>query len=219
MNFFLDLDGPILDVSRRHWVAYSEILLSHHETPLPLNQYWSLKRSRTPARTILDATGCAYPHGDFSKEWIDIVETEKYLLHDEPWPGIDHTLARMREIGHRVLVTLRRSRPNLEWELQHFGLDRCLDNVLSSGEQRAMRWEVKMNLILNAGYIPDQGDFMIGDTETDILAGKALGVQTVAVTSGIREAASLNAVGPDFVVDSLYDFVRSQLLPNLEQAK
>jgi phosphoglycolate phosphatase-like HAD superfamily hydrolase len=42
---------------------------------------------------------------------------------------------------------------------------------------------------------------IIGDTEADIIAGKQLGLRTFAVTSGIRNAAFLKAIEPDYVID------------------
>ena len=77
------------------------------------------------------------------KEWIDLVETEQYLSYDQSWTYIPSALAKLQEIGNTVLVTLRRSREGLEWELERLGLDLYLDKVLSSGEQKSKRWQIK----------------------------------------------------------------------------
>jgi phosphoglycolate phosphatase len=42
---------------------------------------------------------------------------------------------------------------------------------------------------------------IIGDSENDILAGKASGVVTCAVTYGFRSAQKLSALNPDFMID------------------
>ncbi|HQR40275.1 MAG TPA: HAD hydrolase-like protein, partial [Blastocatellia bacterium] len=48
---------------------------------------------------------------------------------------------------------------------------------------------------------------MVGDGETDIRAGKAAGIRTVAVTYGFRDAAALAPLAPDAVIDSMTELV------------
>ena len=48
---------------------------------------------------------------------------------------------------------------------------------------------------------------IIGDTETDIMAGKQLGLRTVGVLSGIRTREHLEAAGADVVLSSIVDVV------------
>ena len=45
---------------------------------------------------------------------------------------------------------------------------------------------------------------MIGDTEADIMAGQALGVDTVAVTCGIRSHSYLKAFQPTHLISDLW---------------
>lgn len=215
MHFFLDLDGPILDVSRRHWRTYADLLGAHGDCALSLERYWAMKRSKTVTAEILAASGCSYPSDDFVADWVALVETRRYLLYDEPWSHTAELLRGLQKEGNTVLVTLRRSRKELEWELELYGLREYFDDILSSGEQTLPRWQVKIDLILKAGYKPTPDDFMIGDTETDILAGQALGVWTIGITCGIRNAELLAQCRPDFLFDSLADFSNRTLWDQL----
>jgi phosphoglycolate phosphatase-like HAD superfamily hydrolase len=45
---------------------------------------------------------------------------------------------------------------------------------------------------------------IVGDTEVDIRAGKAVRIKTVAVLSGIRDRAALEAEAPDAIVSDLH---------------
>ena len=47
---------------------------------------------------------------------------------------------------------------------------------------------------------------LIGDTETDIEAGKHLGYTTIAITNGIRNEKILKCSDPDHMYSSISDF-------------
>jgi phosphoglycolate phosphatase-like HAD superfamily hydrolase len=49
---------------------------------------------------------------------------------------------------------------------------------------------------------------MVGDTTADILAGKAAGLKTCAVTYGFGRLAELQHCQPDYVIDTFSDLVR-----------
>src|SRR5690606_7650283 len=50
-----------------------------------------------------------------------------------------------------------------------------------------------------------QGTWMVGDTVTDIQAGKAAGLKTYAVSWGTHDAATLATAAPDVLSDGLSD--------------
>ena len=51
----------------------------------------------------------------------------------------------------------------------------------------------RITVILPSGQV-------IGDTETDILAGKSLSIGTIAVLSGVRRRKRLASVKPDYII-------------------
>jgi phosphoglycolate phosphatase len=53
-----------------------------------------------------------------------------------------------------------------------------------------------------------QQALMVGDTAADILAGKAAGLRTCAVTYGFGSPAELQHCQPDYVIDTFSDLVR-----------
>jgi phosphoglycolate phosphatase-like HAD superfamily hydrolase len=57
---------------------------------------------------------------------------------------------------------------------------------------------------------------MVGDTAADILAGKAAGIKTCAVTYGFGSLAELQHCQPDYVIDNFSDLIR--LVGALEQS-
>lgn len=55
--------------------------------------------------------------------------------------------------------------------------------------------------MLDRFKIAPEDAVMIGDSETDVLAGKAAGVATCAVSYGFRSGETLQALGPDWLID------------------
>jgi len=59
--------------------------------------------------------------------------------------------------------------------------------------------------IMAAAGAPKERTVMVGDGTTDVLAGKAAGVLTCAVTYGFRSEEELRKAGPDHVIQSISD--------------
>jgi phosphoglycolate phosphatase-like HAD superfamily hydrolase len=86
------------------------------------------------------------------------------------------------------------------WELDYLGLTPHFAEILT-GHSETDGYDVKIELIKEK--LGNDEGLIIGDTEADIIAGKQLGLQTFAVTSGIRDRAFLEAIEPDHVLDSV----------------
>ena len=210
-TLFLDLDGPLLDVSYKYWKVYQRVLASLGHDALSLDAYWELKRSKLSHAAILERTGAGAVAREFQARWVAKIETPSALLLDRVWPGVPQALALLRARYRIVLVTLRSSESALLEELDRLELWSSLDQVLSSGADRSPRWEIKVAMVRRAGLKPAPSDLFVGDTETDVLAGKALAVRTVAVLSGLRTREGLESFEPEFIVPLLPD-----LLPLLD---
>lgn len=202
MIIYLDLDGPILDVSARSWHVYQDALTELSKPVLPLTEYWALKQRRTPLQDILARTGAEAVLEEYIEMWSARIEMPTYLAYDRVWPGVTETLLLLSQAHRLVLVTLRHSVEALHGELQQLCLAPLFQRVLSSGEEGTPRWGIKVDLIRSDGYQVGMPGMIVGDTETDILAGKRLGLQTVGVLSGIRTREHLEAAGADTVISS-----------------
>ena len=107
-----------------------------------------------------------------------------------------------------VLVTLRRSTSQLEKQLINLKIIDYFIDVLNSGEDLNPRWMIKFNLVRK--YIRDERDslhILISDTETDIKAGNKLGFKTIAVLNGIRTKELLIVSKPNFICNSVKNFL------------
>ncbi len=205
MTVFFDLDGPILDVSRKYWKVHKDVLVELGKSYLAKDEYWHLKRTRTPVPDILSGLGAQDIADEYMRMRIARIETRQYVKYDRVWAGVREALVALGRDHRLVLVTLRRSAEALNGQLEHLNLTPLFDRVLSSGEQRTPRWGIKVDLIRSEGYQAGMPGIIVGDTETDILAGKQLGLRTVGVLCGIRTREHLEAAGADIVLSSLVE--------------
>lgn len=203
MIIFLDLDGPIIDVSEKYYRVYVDILSRHNVPVLSKEEYWQAKREKTPDEVILKNTGF-FCVESYRKERKDLIESDRYLLYDRLQDGaldVLNTLCRKHEL---VLVTLRSHPDQLKKELQYLHLDKYFAAVLTSPTETSPRWGVKVSLIKK--YLDGKmitGGVMIGDTETDILAGNSLGCRTIGVLNGIRSRRLFKEAQPTYLVETI----------------
>ena len=207
-RIFFDLDGPILDVAERHHRVYADTVRELGGVPLVRGVFWEAKRQKTPELKILHQSGLIGANCEsFQRLKLERIESEDYLRFDVIQPRVLSALQRLQGLHPLVLVTLRNSRPFLERQLAELGLWSFFTLVLSGRESSQEGWRIKSGLIQTNFPTVACTDWMVGDTETDILTGRHLGIRSVAVTNGIRSEALLQAMKPDLILPSAADFV------------
>jgi phosphoglycolate phosphatase len=206
MTFYIDLDGPLLDVSEKYHRVYKTIVEDLGGRPLPKEDYWELKRQRADMAQILDRSKLsASAQTAYASSRLDIIETPKFLLYDRLQPGAVQTLARLRVKHDLFLVTLRTRATALRRELERLGLIPFFRGILSAPADSQSRHLTKVRLIKSLGEGQAREAIVVGDTETDIAAGKELGFTTVAVLDGIRARQILSDCGPDYIIETFSD--------------
>jgi phosphoglycolate phosphatase len=210
MHFFFDLDGPILDVSDKFYQTYFDILSAHGFNTLDKFHYWELKRNRTPENEIQGLTDAIV--NNFGEIRKSIIETDQYQQLDKLQSSAKEVLQVAKSTGYVYLVTLRHSHEQVLKQLDRLGVASLFDAVLSSGEEVTPKWQIKHQLLLKHfnGNIPKPSVF-IGDTEADILTGKEINSQTIAVLNGMRNYEKLKQLAPDLIVPSINKLLRIKL--------
>lgn len=199
---FFDLDGTIIDVSERSFQVYKQILKKYNKNFLSKKKYIRLKQEKKPIKEILRKTKAEdiLPH--FVKEWNRNIEKRDFLALDELTLQNKKVLLNLKKRNVLVLVTLRNSSTNFKKELKDKKIINIFDEILvKSGKKTKERWKIKYNLIRN--YRNYGTAVIIGDTETDIIAGKKLGLKTIAVTSGMRSRSILKKCEPDCLIKNI----------------
>ncbi len=217
MILFFDLDGPLLDVSRRYVALHHDLLGEHGMAGMEAARYWACKRAVRPEEEILAELGAEDIAAVYMSRRFALIETPAYLRHDRCWPWTPVCLAHLAKHVRIVMVTARADRTALLRQLDDLGL-RCHFHAILS-EAGGDRVELQKAALINA-YLRRHPSFgnnhcMIGDTEADILAGQKVGLRTVAVLSGIRDEAHLRQVRPDVLLPDIRKLPLALNLPPL----
>ncbi len=200
---FIDLDGTVLNVSERIYQVYREILRGYDKKFLPKKEYLKLKREKRPIGEILKKTEAKDILLKFEKEWKEKIEDHYFLNFDMISLSTKKTLLYLKNNYKLVLVTLRNHPKRLTIQLRDKKIDKIFDKILvRSVRDYGPKWKVKYNLIKKYGNY-DKNSIIIGDTKTDILAGKKLGIKTVALTGGMRNREILKKCRPDILIKNI----------------
>jgi phosphoglycolate phosphatase len=203
-TIFFDLDGTIVDIQKRYYRVYADSLLFLGGTPLSDNEYWTLKRENTPEIEILKRTGDSDHYETYRLERKPKIEAQDYLLLDTIWEDLYSHIFRLKSTHELILVTIRKNRENLEWQLHNLGLDLIFSKVLSPEDDQILKNGADSKIHLIKSFMGERqfAGWFIGDSEVDIQAGKSLGLRTCAVTLGMRSTEYLAKLGPDVLLEN-----------------
>ncbi|WP_406656586.1 HAD hydrolase-like protein [Methanolobus sp. ZRKC2] len=210
MMFFFDLDGPILDVSEKYYQAYSYSLQELNCTALPKDDYWKFKRLRVPDYEILSKTDSEHLLAEYKTRRNELIEKKEMLAYDCVWTELRKTYDSLFNEFPAILVTLRTEPEMVNWQLRDLNIDTWFKSIISRPSTGISkdRWKIKVDAIKALDLsksIDIQECVFVGDTETDIVAGKQLGMKTVGVTFGIRDKKLLSPLKPEILVDNPSD--------------
>ncbi len=197
-TLFLDLDGVVLDVSRRYYAVHCDILSQLGGVPDDLERFWSLKRecASTEEVTGLDQAAAR----EYRKRWIQLIEGPAYLAMDQYLPQARTALMILGRDYDIVIVSLRHKSAALRKELADLSFPKVAQ--ILSAPAKGDPAQAKARLIQGSPHF-SRNAVIAGDTEVDIRAGKELGITTVAVRGGLRTDALIGREAPDVVIDGI----------------
>jgi phosphoglycolate phosphatase-like HAD superfamily hydrolase len=208
-QIFFDLDGPVLDISSKYYHIYKYIVTEMGGRPMPKVRYWHNKRNKIAESQLLKESNLPKEliH-EYSEKRKILLETSNYLKLDTVWPDLFEYMQNSPFRGLITLVTLRHNRKALENELNFLGISSWFTSVLSSdeGQNEISRHSIKTQMI-RAHFKSDVNGWFVGDTETDLRAGKDLGLYCVATSFGIRTREILSRESPNQIISCPRDFV------------
>lgn len=220
---FLDLDGTLLDVRRRHYAVYASVLEepAFRGKPIPEREYWGQRARGTAWRDLVKAAQL-FPtkYAAYEKRFCAVLESSAFLELDEPRPGVETALGKLYTKTPLVLVTLRRDGVELENQIAQLGWSKYFETVLSGAppaeenpRKRAMvRGRFKASLVRRRYRMPPTEAVWLGDTETDVHAAHELGYEAFLVEGGHRTKDAQMKANPERIVADLSAALRF-LLP------
>lgn len=189
LNLFFDLDGTLIDISKRHYKVYREMVLELNGKPLSKVTYWNLKRSNTDWPSILKKSLVSSNKLPlFLKKFISKIELPENLSMDRVF---SYTLKTLNILGRKhflYLITSRRFPKETLSQITNLGLKDIFKKIVMGEKNK---------------YLKNKIDFIVGDTEAEILLARELKVISVAVYTGIRNKIFLQKMNPDFIIKDI----------------
>jgi phosphoglycolate phosphatase-like HAD superfamily hydrolase len=215
MRIITDFDGPIMDLADRYYHVY-QLCLEGVKEPnqsirvLTKAEFWTYKRARVDERQVGIASRLTPNQAEIFKQIRDRSAHQlQYLSLDRVVPGAISALELIQASGIELVVMTLRRNCELNAAFDQSDLARffppncryCLaDDYQKQGD---IKDKTQMMAQALAELKPDPHTWMIGDTETDIIAAQTHGLNVIGVLSGIRDRDRLEQYRPDAIVDNL----------------
>jgi len=202
----IDLDGTLVDSAPDIAAAANRMLAELGAPPLPTGTVRGFIGNGVAAlvRRVLAATSCSR---DTDPELALAVFHRHYTdcngRHGTPYAGVLHGLATLRSLGYRLACVTNKPRaytlPLLEMTglSSHFNVVVCGDSTPAMKPDPAPLLSACRRLGAQAGECA-----MVGDSEVDIAAARAVGMPVYIVRHGYHGEAGLAALRCDAVIDS-----------------
>ncbi len=203
-----DLDGTLVDSSRDIATSINLTLKHLGYDPITLNQSNSyvgdgirMLVKRALGKSIYNDERHIIEHESLSE--ADKIYRKYYAQHvldtTLPYPGVVDTLNQIT--GLQLAVISNKAVVYVNGIMIHFQLDKYFRLILGGDSLELKKPDPYPLLYVAQQFnIDPQQCLMVGDSEKDIIAGKAAGMITCAVTYGMRSEESLIKQQPDFIL-------------------
>jgi len=197
-----DWDGVVVNTVRMDYDIYKIITKELGKTmPDSIEKFGSITDGRW--QTLYKSLGIVGEEETMKSVEL-YIKLRKVMEGDvKAYPGIAETFSKLKERGAKIAIISNNYEANIVRLMKRLVLDKYIDLIIPYHHERKMKPEpdqiLKCMEKFSAG--PEETVF-VGDMEVDILAGKAAGVKTIAVTYGWHKRERLEKFGPDVVVDN-----------------
>ncbi len=204
-TILFDLDGTLIDSN--------EIIIKSYQHAFK-TVFPNLK---VPRKTIIEAIGPPL-RVIFSKYTDDLIVVEKLIKHYRSYYTANESkYYALYDNVHKVLKVLKKKKIQLAivtskfkvaaWpSFKHFKLDRYFDVFIALDDVKKPKPD-KEPVLRALAHFKNPKAIMIGDNQSDLLAGKNAGILTGGVAWSIKGEASLKAVHPDYIFKSMEDIL------------
>jgi len=200
-----DLDGTLIDSQRDIALAFQYALRCTVEGALP-DETAIAQHIGKPLEHMARELGYALSPAQLTL-FLDTYRSRYAAFcahHTRPYPGVTTTLQALSSLTFGVVTT--KAQEQAEIVLRQLQLSAFFRHVQGwvPGLQLKPAPDTVVAALTALRCAPQQA-LMVGDTAADILAGKAAGLKTCAVTYGFGALEDLQRCAPDYVIDTFSD--------------
>lgn len=203
-----DLDGTLVDTSGDLAVALNHALGTARRGPLPVAQVQNMvgRGAKVMLTRALDATGGASPElvRDLFPVMIEYYAANIAVL-SRPYPGVVDALDALAARGARLAVCTNKLEGLARQVLDSFGLGDRFAAIVGGDSVGALKPDPAplRAMIAAAG---GRRTLFVGDSDNDILAARAAGVPSIAVSFGYV-AGNPAELGADALIEGFHELV------------
>lgn len=204
--FIWDLDGTLVD--SRHDLAFSvnAALKDMNLSALPQRQIWGFVGAgiHMLVQRCLEALEVPVQNGLLEKGVAQLrVEYGKHLLdRTQLMPHVRKALAHFSE--KRMAIVTNKPEDFSRKILEGLGISHYFGLVLGGETLKQKKpHPAPLKFAMKHFGVPRQRTVMVGDSPTDILAGRAAGVWTCALANGLSSKKMLRAYQPHFIFSDI----------------
>lgn len=190
-----DLDGTLIDIKKRDFQVYSDILHLYSCTPINIDLYWSLRREKKNIFELLQLSDFPSLYYDcFLQKRQELIEQVEYLLLDELFPFVFPVLEYLKRNYKCILVTKRNDVDVTNEQLKRLKLVDYFDDIYITLSNKKLIFQKIESL-----------EYVIGDTENDIVPANSINIKTIAIASGIRNKEELAKLNPSCLINNFQE--------------
>lgn len=139
---------------------------------------------------------------DLNGIWERYYEENKHRA--EMGPGAKELLLLCQERGMAVVIVSASPLGHIVPRLKEFGLSPLVDVIIDNASPT--KRPAFKRLIKRFG-ITTKESFYIGDSASDLIVAKELGITSIGITSGFNSPALIRAAKPDYVIKTLLELI------------
>ena len=197
MKIFLDFDGTLIDSRQRLYYLFQRLVPN---SKLSFEEYWVLKRNGNSHELLFKRFFPTNDYEVFEQSWMQLIETKEFLDIDSPFDDVSTYLSDLIEDNNLYLITARQSLEGVLYQLEKFGWVSLFEDIFVTQQKS------EKDILINPLLSKHEKGCLVGDTGTDILAAKILGLYSVGVYSGFLSKEILRSYRPDLLLPCITDF-------------
>jgi pyrophosphatase PpaX len=198
-GILFDLDGTIVDSKQAYLEAARTAFQAIGQKPPTAQIALQIPKRLEQNQPINDLTRTD------PQQFLDVYLRTFYAITEvktKPIPNIRAALEILRQKAKLALVTMRNvPKTTITKELEKFGLAHYFSFVITAHDTSKPKPSPEALIkTIQAIDIQIRDCLIVGDSVTDIKAGKAAGAKTVAVLSGLFSYEELTPLSPDLIL-------------------
>jgi endonuclease-3 related protein len=200
-----DLDGTLVDSMKVILRALNSVLSKRGLSSFTAMELCEV--SGIPLRKFLSSR---FPN--IGRDLVDICVNEFYTLYLQTsleecklFPPVKEVLKQLRSRDIKLGLVTTTPRKLVDRDLERFGLRKFFEVVVTGDDVQAHKPapEAVLKAISELGLKSRDGCAIVGDSPHDISAGKAAGIITIAITTGLCSRKRLARENPNFIIESM----------------